>query len=272
MVMFVSGVVAMVYLTWSAFFDSSYVWGPYVSPLYHVPYVPEWWPLSPAFLLLWIPAGFRLTCYYGRKVYYRAVFGDPAACGVEEPYRTKNPTNASYGVNSVASSSSYQGIRLRQKLLVSLYYIVCRIFGKRYNGESKLPFILNNLHRYFLYFALALVVMHWYEFLVHTLFHDGEFYFGVGSLLIMIDTLALTFYVGGCHSLRHLVGGRKRAVFGCNGCDKNCSKVRYGMWRTVSKFNIFHNVWFWISLFSIAVADLYVRLLALGYIPYDLHL
>ncbi len=229
-VMFFLGVVAMIYLTWSAFFDVSYSWGPYVSPLYHVPYVPSWWPISPAFLLLWIPAGFRLTCYYGRKVYHRAAFGDPAACAVEEPYR------------------------------------------KRFFGESRLPFILNNLHRYFLYFAVLLVAMHWYELVVHTLFHDGKFYFGVGSLLILVDTLALSFYVGGCHSLRHLVGGRKRAVFGCNGCDRDCSKVRYGMWKTVSKLNIFHNVWFWVSLFSIAVADLYVRMLAMGIIPYDLHL
>lgn len=229
-VMFFAGVIALVYLTWSAFFDSSYAWGPYVSPLYHVPYVPSWWPISPAFLLLWIPAGFRITCYYGRKVYHRAAFGDPAACGVEEPYR------------------------------------------KSYSGESKLPFVLNNLHRYFLYFAVLLVGMHWYEFLVHTLFHGGEFYFGVGTALILFDTIALTFYVGGCHSLRHLIGGRKRAVFGCNGCDKNCSKVRFAAWKTVSKFNIFHNVWFWLSLFSIAVADLYVRMLALGIIPYDFHL
>lgn len=38
--------------------------------------------ISPAFLILWIPGGFRATCYYYRKAYYRAYFWDPPACAV----------------------------------------------------------------------------------------------------------------------------------------------------------------------------------------------
>ena len=38
---------------------------------------------NPAFLILPIPAGFRFTCYYYRKSYYRAFVARPAACGVE---------------------------------------------------------------------------------------------------------------------------------------------------------------------------------------------
>ncbi len=48
---------------------------------------PEGWPnwlRSPAFLILWAPLGFRLTCYYARKAYYRGFFMDPAACAVSE--------------------------------------------------------------------------------------------------------------------------------------------------------------------------------------------
>lgn len=227
-VMIVSGIVATVYLTWSALFAHDYAWGPYVSPLYHVPLVPSFWPISPAFLLLWIPAGFRLTCYYGRKVYHRAVFGSPMACSVEEPYR------------------------------------------KKYRGESRFPFVLNNLHRYFLYFALLLVCLHWYE-LLHTFWFHGEIYLGFGTLLILIDTLALTGYVFGCHALRHLVGGKERAMVGCSSCTKSCGKMKYNLWKKVTFFNIFHNVWFWVSLFSIALADLYIRLLALGIFSFDPH-
>ena len=40
------------------------------------------WPLSPAFLILWAPGGFRLTCYYYRKAYYRSIWLDPVACAV----------------------------------------------------------------------------------------------------------------------------------------------------------------------------------------------
>jgi hypothetical protein len=38
---------------------------------------------NPAFLILPIPAGFRFTCYYYRKAYYRSFVLRPAACGVE---------------------------------------------------------------------------------------------------------------------------------------------------------------------------------------------
>lgn len=226
-VMIVSGLVATVYLTWSALFAHDYAWGPYVSPLYHVPFVPSWWPFSPAFLLLWIPAGFRLTCYYGRKVYHRAVFGSPIACSVEEPYR------------------------------------------KKYSGESKLPFVLNNLHRYFLYFAIILLAMHWFEFM-RTIIYDGHLYLGIGTLLALVDTVALTFYVSGCHSLRHLVGGGKRCMVGCGDCPKK--KIRYKLWKGVTFFNAVHNKWFWLSLFSVAVADLYIRLLAMGVFTFDPHI
>lgn len=38
---------------------------------------------NPAFLILPVPAGFRFTCYYYRKSYYRAFATRPAACSVE---------------------------------------------------------------------------------------------------------------------------------------------------------------------------------------------
>ena len=54
------------------------------SPLFVLPaWLPAW--ISPALLILWMPGGFRLTCYYYRKAYYRAFFLDPPACAVGEP-------------------------------------------------------------------------------------------------------------------------------------------------------------------------------------------
>ena len=50
---------------------------------------PGWWPswllFSPALLIVCIPAGFRLTCYYYRGAYYKAFWADPPACAVGEP-------------------------------------------------------------------------------------------------------------------------------------------------------------------------------------------
>ena len=45
-----------------------------------------WWPLSPALIILIFPLGFRLTCYYYRKAYYRAFWLSPPACAVAEPH------------------------------------------------------------------------------------------------------------------------------------------------------------------------------------------
>jgi hypothetical protein len=49
-----------------------------------VPTLPTW--LSPAVIILVFPAGFRFTCYYYRKAYYRAFWLSPPACAVAEPH------------------------------------------------------------------------------------------------------------------------------------------------------------------------------------------
>ena len=72
----------IVYSSWAAFQGDHYTWGPYLSPFYSPLLQPQWWPFSPAFLVLWAPAGFRFTCYYYRKAYYRAFFLAPPACAV----------------------------------------------------------------------------------------------------------------------------------------------------------------------------------------------
>jgi hypothetical protein len=85
----------VVYATWAAFQQGNYYYEPYLSPFYspclvdtcaHVSYglLGKWWVLSPALLILWIPGGFRLTCYYYRKAYYRSFFGLPYGCAVRD--------------------------------------------------------------------------------------------------------------------------------------------------------------------------------------------
>ena len=55
---------------------------PFYSPYLHPAWLPAW--LSPALLILVFPLGFRTTCYYYRKAYYRSFFADPIACAVGE--------------------------------------------------------------------------------------------------------------------------------------------------------------------------------------------
>lgn len=88
------------YATWRAFQNKYYVTEPLVSPFYspcladncvessfRLPLVGEWWKLSPALIILPIPLGIRLTCYYYRKAYYRAFWLSPPACAVAEPHK-----------------------------------------------------------------------------------------------------------------------------------------------------------------------------------------
>ena len=44
--------------------------------------------LSPAMFILVLPGGFRFTCYYYRKAYYRAFWLSPPACAVAEPHKS----------------------------------------------------------------------------------------------------------------------------------------------------------------------------------------
>ncbi|MCZ6767003.1 MAG: succinate dehydrogenase [bacterium] len=72
-----------VYSTLSAvFWQSHFEYGPYLSPFYEPLLLFNWWPFSPALLILWAPLGFRATCYYYRGAYYKAFFMNPPACAV----------------------------------------------------------------------------------------------------------------------------------------------------------------------------------------------
>jgi len=90
--------VAVIYLTWASLVNANYFWKPYISPLYSpclattctngagYAWIPWLTWLTPAIIIIWIPMGFRLTCYYYRKAYYRAFWRAPAACAVREPH------------------------------------------------------------------------------------------------------------------------------------------------------------------------------------------
>jgi hypothetical protein len=91
--------ICVVYLTWAVLINSDYFWDPYISPLYspcltgNCPTGSGWgWfpsiaPVTPGLIIIIFPMGFRLTCYYYRKAYYRAFWGSPQACAVAEPHQ-----------------------------------------------------------------------------------------------------------------------------------------------------------------------------------------
>ena len=212
-----------IYATWRAFENSYYEWGPYLSPFYSPLLKPSWWPFSPALLILGGPLGFRATCYYYRKAYYRAFFLDPPACAVGEGR------------------------------------------SHRYRGETAFPLILQNLHRYFLYIALIFLIILWYD-TFHAFWFNGRFGIGVGSMVLLANITLLSLYTFSCHSLRHIVGG-KLDCFTC----VTFGRTRHKAWKGLSFLNEHHMLFAWLSLFSVGLADLYVRLVASGTIQ-DLRL
>lgn len=145
----------------------------YISPFFSFTAtmeLPGWVPgfITAPMLLLWIPLGFRATCYYYRKAYYRAFFWDPPACQSKAQQREpRSPEN--------------------------------------YNGERAL-FVLNNVHRYFFYASIFVVAFLWYE-AFRTVFTYEGFQIAVGSILWFVNIILVSAYTFSCHSFRHLIGG-----------------------------------------------------------------
>ena len=133
----------------------------------------------------------------------------------------------------------------------------------RYSGESRLPFVLQNLHRYFLYFALIVLAFLWWDagraFFFETEGGGLEFGIGLGTLFLLGNVIALSAFTFGCNSLRHLAGGK----LDCFSCSRT-ARVRGRIWHRLTPLNIRHAQWAWISLATVAFADLYVRLAAAG--------
>jgi hypothetical protein len=224
----------VVYATWAAFQNAHYTFGPYLSPFYS----PELFGDSPHALL-------------GPKphAWPRWLPFSPALIILPFPGLFR------------FTCYYYRGA----------YYkafwadpISCTVGEprKHYRGEAKFPLIVQNIHRYFLYVALIFLVI-----LASDVWKalwwpgdDGRAHFGigVGTLILAVNVVLLGSYTLGCHSMRHVIGGyldqlsrrplRKRA-YDCSSC-----------------LNRWHMKWAWMSLFSVALSDLYVRLCSMGII------
>jgi hypothetical protein len=213
--LFVSGIL------WTPIFGTAYEVDGYLSPLFSPLITPAWLPawISPGLLILWIPLGFRATCYYYRKAYYRFYFADPPGCAVGEP-------------------SIHRGYRM----------------------ETAFPFILQNIHRYFLYLAFVPLFFLWVD-AASSIFNQGGIRIGLGVFILFFNAALLSGYSLSCHSLRHVVGGK----MDCFSCTRN-QRIRHGIWGRVTALNRHHMAWAWASLITVTLADVYVRALALGLI------
>ena len=216
----------VVYSTVRAFQNAYYFSEPYISPFYS-PCIttgcegntfpelftgPAW--ISPAIYILVVPLGFRLTCYYYRKAYYRSFWLSPPACAVAEPHR-------------------------------------------RYTGETRFPLLGQNLHRYFFYAAVIISVINTWDAIYAFVRTDGQFGFGLGNVILLVNVVALWAYTLSCHSCRSLIGGR------INNFSQH--PMRYKYWQFVSRLNTKHQELAWITLGTLAVTDFYVMAVSAGW-------
>lgn len=167
---------------------------------------PAWWPawliFSPAFLVLWAPAGFRFTCYYYRGAYYKAFWADPPNCAVGEPRQT-------------FLGERYFPLILQNIHRYFMYLAVIFIFILAYDAWKAM------------WFAGANGVEH--------------FGVGVGTLVLVVNVVLLASYTFGCHSLRHLVGGfldepSKRPTCAKAFACVSCLNHRHMLWAWLSLF------------------------------------
>lgn len=213
------------YATWRAFQGTDYEWGPYLSPFYSPLIDPEH---------KWWPLSPALLIL-------AAPLGFRATCYY---YRKALYRAFLFSPPSCAVTGPMAG---------------------KYSGERKFPFILQNLHRYFLYLALLFIAILAYDAVKAFFFEDG-FGIGVGSLVMTVNVVLLACYTFSCHSLRHLVGGK----LDCFSCAV-AGGPRYKAWRGVSILNERHMLFAWMSLFSVGLTDFYIKLVASGAIQ-DLRL
>jgi hypothetical protein len=129
---------------------------------------------------------------------------------------------------------------------------------RRYTGETRLPLLAQNLHRYFFYAAIAVASILTYDAVIAFSGSNGGVGAGLGTVILVVNAVLIWAYTLSCHSCRHLVGGRLKHF--------SRHPVRYWMWTQVSKLNAKHMQLAWLSLFSVTLADLYVALIASGVI------
>ena len=240
LVTFLVFVAFIIYSTWAGYQNANYEYGPYLSPMYSPllfgpsshswfggPAIPAWWPPFLHYSAAALILVFPLS-FRLTCYYYRGAY-----------YKAfwADPVSCAVGEPR-----------------------------KKYLGERSFPLVIQNIHRYALYFALIFIVIlaidawkaMWFPIGTNVLAAGAptEFGIGVGTIILTANVVFIALYTFGCHSLRHLVGGVRDVLSG-----RPVSQTAY---KCVSCLNRWHMKWAWTSLVWVGFTDLYVRMCAMG--------
>jgi len=221
----------IVYATWAAFQNANYTYGPYLSPFYS----PELFGHSP-----------------------HAIFGPKPGWWpswlVFSPALLILPFPGLFRVTCYYYRGAYYKAFWADPPNCSVGEP-----RKSYIGERAFPLIVQNIHRYVLYVALIFLFILSYDVwkaLWFPVAGGTRFGIGVGTLVLAANVVFLSCYTLGCHSFRHIVGGYLDEI-----SRRPARKVAYDC---ASCLNRWHMRWAWTSLISVAFADVYVRMCAIG--------
>ena len=222
----------IVYATWAAFQGTHYAAGPYLSPFYSPLLFGDpahaWFGVSPQWWPVFLPFSPALLILW-------APGGFRLTC-----YYYRGAYYRSFWADPPACAVGEP--------------------RKKYLGENSFPLILQNVHRYFLYLAVIFVFILLYDAWKAMWFVNaaGEksFGVGVGTIVLASNAVLLGLYTFSCHSFRHLIGGFRDQL--------SAAPVQQKAYNCASCLNRRHMYWAWMSLFSVAFADIYVRLVSMG--------
>jgi hypothetical protein len=223
----------IVYSTWAAFQNAHYSYGPYLSPFY----APEIWGDSP-------------HAWFGPKPAWFPGFlpFSPALLILPFPGLFRFTCYYYRGAYYKAFWADPPSCAVGEP-------------RTRYLGEHSFPLILQNVHRYFMYIAVLFLFMLSYDVWKAMWWPDpatgGEtFGLGLGTVILAVNVILLSCYTLGCHVMRHLAGGTFDEVSKHPICDRAyaCS----------SALNYRHQLFAWLSLFTVGFSDVYVRLCSMG--------
>lgn len=128
---------------------------------------------------------------------------------------------------------------------------------QKYTGETRFPLFVMNWHRYFFYLAFVVLLINIYDAFLAFRGPDGAFGVGLGSLIILVNIVALAGYTLSCHACRHVMGGRLKHF--------SRNPVRYRFWTLVSKLNVRHGTFAMVSLFTVLFTDFYIMAVSAGW-------
>jgi hypothetical protein len=216
--------VAAGYSTWAALQTANYVAGPYISPIF-----------SPCLAAICGPhANFVLFGSWWRLSPALIVVGFP--------------------IGLRATCYYYRKVYYRSFWLSPPACAVDEPH-RRYSGEARFPLLVQSLHRYFWVGGLLVAAILSVDAVRAFHFSDG-WGIGLGSLILTANAVFFWGYMLSCHSCRHILGGGLRTF--------SHHRVRFRLWSMVSLLNARHPLFAWLSLPTVVLTDLYVRLLAMG--------